>query len=92
MNLYVHSPIRLQSVVLNYLSTGTTFTFYLSLYRVLSKLAMLAIVLSGEHDPLKHKRLSSEGKSKAFPPISDTSFCCAMNVNIKRHVCERTRK
>jgi hypothetical protein len=28
MDLYIHSPIRLHGVVLNYLSTGTTLPFY----------------------------------------------------------------
>jgi hypothetical protein len=30
MHLYIHSPIRLHEVVLNYLSTGTTLPFYVN--------------------------------------------------------------
>jgi hypothetical protein len=29
VDLYIHSPIRLRGVVLNYLSTGVTLPFYL---------------------------------------------------------------
>jgi hypothetical protein len=67
VDIYIHSPIRLHGVVLSYLSTETTFYFYLE-----SGLILLRIRTSGGH---ARKWLWHLGRTKLVTATATATNC-----------------